>query len=326
MPAGFQNGEVASSATAANAPPMPTARAPTGIFRNSAASFVAPAGAAASSAKHAATRAPIGFLRMRLPVLSTWTYGRQRPYEPARSTVNRPVLGLPLGHARLADGLRDAPFSVRADELVSEPEHAFVARATVTVVHFVRHHHAIRHDRQLAIPAQPQVVGRRQEPHRAGHRHVAPPFGVAAPGAVRVPCPQRLPVHGERGAGRAEAPIHATVFSLSEERARHREHRQPATPAEPVACARKDETCRFYTGVRRGGSGVTVRDFEELEAQGTGGTVMSRSGRPCPIPRGGENRNPPDGSDGCLVALDRTCRPWGAGRGSRARETPLSSA
>ena len=41
MPAGFQYGAVASSETAANAPPIPIARAPTGALRNSPAYLVA---------------------------------------------------------------------------------------------------------------------------------------------------------------------------------------------------------------------------------------------------------------------------------------------
>src|SRR5512146_2489985 len=69
MPAGFQNGDVASSATAANAPPMPTARAPTGILRNSAAYFVAPAGAARDSDNDTASSTRIGFALMHLPEL-----------------------------------------------------------------------------------------------------------------------------------------------------------------------------------------------------------------------------------------------------------------
>src|ERR1041385_7443793 len=60
MPAGFQNGEVASSATAPKAPPMPTARAPTGILRNSAAYLVAPAGTAPIRHSSAATATRFG--------------------------------------------------------------------------------------------------------------------------------------------------------------------------------------------------------------------------------------------------------------------------
>src|SRR5580765_1182847 len=49
MPAGFQYGAVASSQTAVNAPPMPTARAPTAIFMNSPAYLVAAAGDASNN-------------------------------------------------------------------------------------------------------------------------------------------------------------------------------------------------------------------------------------------------------------------------------------
>src|SRR6516162_8478466 len=70
MPAGFQNGDVASSATAENAPPMPTARAPTGIFMNSPAYLVAPAGTTVTARPAMASKARIGLSFMQLPVWS----------------------------------------------------------------------------------------------------------------------------------------------------------------------------------------------------------------------------------------------------------------
>src|SRR6185503_17697776 len=67
MPAGFQNGDVASSATAVNAPPMATARAPTGIFMNSPAYFVAPAGTTATARPAMASSTRIRFSSIQLP-------------------------------------------------------------------------------------------------------------------------------------------------------------------------------------------------------------------------------------------------------------------
>src|SRR5689334_5839259 len=118
MPAGFQNAEVASSAMAQNAPPMPTARAPTGIFMNSPAYLVAAAGAATSARRNAANSTRFGWILMRLLRFGPlWKRGR-KSLARRRSTVDRTLLRLPLRHARFADGLRDTPFPALADQLV----------------------------------------------------------------------------------------------------------------------------------------------------------------------------------------------------------------
>src|SRR5690242_12643679 len=95
MPAGFQNGDVASSATAENAPPMPTARAPTGIFMNSPAYLVALAGTTATARPAMANSSRIGFRFIQLPGWSAWLRFRAR--ERAREARDDAGEGSSLG-------------------------------------------------------------------------------------------------------------------------------------------------------------------------------------------------------------------------------------
>src|SRR5207247_10985563 len=95
MPAGFHQGEVASSATAVNAPPIPTARAPTGILRNSPAYLVAWAVGTArrhpSVTRNEQRRAARGRVGLGMQGLRVETNaGKTRAYGALRSAVNRP--------------------------------------------------------------------------------------------------------------------------------------------------------------------------------------------------------------------------------------------
>src|SRR5262245_20855113 len=117
---------------AVKAPPIPMARAPTGILRNSPAYLVAWAVEEAAREQTTTLRNSRIGKRLMMPVtsVSNQRFGRDRqPYEAPSSDVNRMGRNVPLGPRDVVGDSHQPPLSADARQLAARDEAQLLGRS-----------------------------------------------------------------------------------------------------------------------------------------------------------------------------------------------------